>query len=310
VLLRVFAVATNAYREAVRARVLAGLFGLAFATCIYALVAGGWSVDQQARVLSDVGAASMSLYGVLVAIVLGATSLHRELELKTLFPILARPLHRSEYLVGKYGGTLLTLLAFLGSYAALLLAALALVTGQKPWLVGVGALLLLSILGVLLIRAKYTRVYVLLPWSLAAMAAMAMLAETGGANRRLLLAAMALAFCESAIIAAVATLFSSFSSPFLTAIFTFAVFVIGRSADTLAHLPPNQVGEAAQKGGAFLAHVFPNLHLYVPPRPLLLGELPDTPVWPFVGKAALHAVFYSVVALVAGSLLFRRRDFT
>ncbi len=307
---RVFAVATNAYREAVRARILYGLFGLAFATCFYAIVVGGWSVDQQARVLSDVGTASMSLYGVLVAIVLGATSLHRELELKTLFPILARPIFRHEYLVGKYVGTLLTLTVFVTSYSALLLAALALETGQKPWLVGVAALLLLLILGVLLIRAKYTRVFVLLPWSLAAVAAMAMLAETGSANRRLVLASMVLAFCESAIIASIATLFSSFSSPFLTAIFTFAVFVIGRSADTLARLPPAQVGAAASKGGAVLAHVFPNLHLYVPPRPLLLGELPDTPIWPFVAKAALHAGFYSVIGLVIASLLFRKRDFT
>ena len=307
---RVLAIATNAYREAVRARILYGLFGLAFATCFYAVVVGGWSVDQGPRVLSDVGSSAMSLYGVLVAIVLGATSLHRELELKTIFPILARPIRRHEYLLGKYVGTLLTLLVFVTADSALLLAALALETGQKPWLVGVAALLLFLILGVLLLRAKYTRVFVLLPWSVAAVAAMGLLASTAGPNRRLVLASMALAFCESAIIAAVATFFSSFSSPFLTAIFTFAVFVIGRSADTLAHLPPKQVGEVATGVGATLARVFPNLHAYVPPRPLLLGELADTPVWPFVAKAALHAAFYSAIALSGGALLFRRRDFT
>ena len=62
-LARILALATNAYREAVRARVLYGLFALALATCAYAVVVAGLSIDQQERVVSDVGVASMSLYG-------------------------------------------------------------------------------------------------------------------------------------------------------------------------------------------------------------------------------------------------------
>ena len=309
-LARILALATNAYREAVRARVLYGLFALALATCAYAVVVAGLSIDQQERVVSDVGAASMSMYGVLVAIVLGAASLHRELELKTIFPILARPVRRHEYVVGKYLGTVLTLVVFLATDAAALLGVLALEAGQKAWLVGTAALLLLLILGVLLVRAKYSRVFVLIPWSLAAALAMALLAAPAGANRRLVIAGAVLALCESSIVAALATLFSSFSSPFLTAIFTFGVFVVGRSADTLAHLPARQFGEGVRSAGKVLSHVFPNLHVYVPPRPLLLGELPETPVWSFVGQASLQAIFYSAVALVAASLFFRKRDFT
>jgi hypothetical protein len=310
VLARILAMATNAYREAVRARVLYGLFALALATCAYAVVVAGLSLDQQQRVVSDVGIGSMSLYGVLVAIVLGATSLHRELELKTIFPILARPVRRYEYVVGKYLGTVLTLVVFLATDAAALLGILALEAGQKPWLVGLAALLLLLILGALLLRAKYSRVFVLIPWSLAAALAMALLAAPAGANRRLVIAGAVLALSESAIVASLATLFSSFSSPFLTAIFTFGVFVVGRSADTLAHLPARQFGEGVRSTGKVLARVFPNLHVYVPPRPLLLGDLPETPVWSFVGQASLQALFYSTVALVVASLFFRKRDFT
>ena len=309
-LARILALATNAYREAVRARVLYGLFALALATCAYAVVVAGLSIDQQERVVSDVGAASMSLYGVLVAIVLGATSLHRELELKTIFPILARPVRRHEYVLGKYLGTVLTLVVFLATDAAALLGVLALEAGQKTWLVGAAALLLLLILVVLLVRARYSRVFVLIPWSVAAALAMALLAAPAGANRRLVIAGAVLALCESAIVASLATLFSSFSSPFLTAIFTFGVFVVGRSADTLAHLPARQFGEGVRTAGKVLSHVFPNLYVYVPPRPLLLGELPETPVWAFVGQASLQAVFYSTIALIAASLFFRKRDFT
>src|SRR5689334_16160318 len=102
---RIGVVAFNTYREAVRARVLHGLFGLALATAAYCVVVGQFALRSSMRVVSDLGAASISIYGVVVAVVLGATSLYRELELKTVFPILARPIRRTEYLVGKYLGT-------------------------------------------------------------------------------------------------------------------------------------------------------------------------------------------------------------
>src|SRR5215467_11304628 len=99
---RVFAIAMNAYREAVRARVLWGLLGLALGTSVFSLFIATLSLHQEVRVIADLGVSSTSFYAVLVAIVLGSTSLYRELELKTVFPILARPLRRHEYLLGKY----------------------------------------------------------------------------------------------------------------------------------------------------------------------------------------------------------------
>ncbi len=309
-LMRVFVVAMNAYREAVRARLLLGLFGLALATGAYSLIVASLSLHQESRVVSDLGAMFASLFTAIAAIVVGATSLHREVEQKTIFPILARPLRRSEYIVGKYLGTLWVLVTFIAVDAALVLAILAIVSGQKPAIVAGAAVLLALILGALLLRAKYTRVFVLLPWAIAALLAMAMLASAAGDDRRLVLAAAALTLCEAAIITAVATFFSSFSSPFLTATFSFAVFVIGRSADTLAHLPKRDVGDFGHMGGVVLAHLCPNLHLYVPPRPVLLGQVSDMPIWSYVGTSALHAVAYSVTLLVLAWMFFRKRDFT
>jgi hypothetical protein len=309
-LARVFAIAMNAYREAVRARVLYGLLGIALAACGYAVVVASLSLDQQARVVSDVGAASISLCAVLVAIVLGATSLYRELELKTIFPILARPLHRHEYLVGKYLGTLLTLLVFVALDGALVLAILAIETGASPARIVGAAVVLFAVLGALLLRFKHARVQLVVPWSLVSFGVMALLAEPAGANRQLVLASCLLTLCESAIITAVATLFSSFSSPFLTAAFTLGVFLIGRSADTLAHLPAKTVGRFTRVTAGVLAHVVPNLQAYVPARPILLGQVPDLPTWPLVAKAAGQSLAYSIVMLALATLIFRRRDFS
>jgi len=104
-------------------------------------------------------------------------------------------------------------------------------------------------------------------------------------------------------------LFASFSSPFLTAAFTSMLFVIGRSADTLAHLPQKVLGTGITASGRALARIVPNLHVYVPPRSLLLGQVPGVDVWSYVGTAALHSVFYATALLVVGALAFSKRDF-
>ncbi|HEX7663693.1 MAG TPA: ABC transporter permease subunit [Polyangiaceae bacterium] len=306
---RIGTVAMNAYREAVRARILHGLLGAALATCAYALLVAGLSLHQEARVVADIGAASMSLYAVLIAILLGATSLYREIELKTIFPILTRPLRRHEYLVGKYLGTMATLVVFVLLDTAAILAILAAESGASPYAIGgvlVGAAALLA---VLLIRAKYTRAFVLIPWAIALVIATSILARSAGAERQLVLASAVLTVCETAIVAAVATLFASFSSPFLTALFTLGVFVVGRSADTLAKLPVRMFGQTLQTFGKVLARVFPNLQIYVPPRPLLLGDVAAVPTWPFVAESAAHAACYAAVLVALAVAIFRKRDF-
>ena len=118
-----------------------------------------------------------------------------------------------------------------------------------------------------------------------------------------------LTLCEVSIVVALATVFSAFSSPFLTAVFTFGVFVVGRSADTLAHLPQRVFGSAIKSTGEVLSRVVPNLMVYVPPRPLLTGEAADTPLGPYVAMGALQALAWSVGLLAVASLIFRRRDF-
>ena len=306
---RVFAIAMNAYREAVRARVLYGLFAAALLVIGYALIVASLSLHNETRVAADLGAASISIFAVLVAIVVGATSLHREVELKTIFPILARPVRRHEYLVGKYLGLVLTLAVFVALDAGAVLLVLALETHQAPWKVLAVLVVLGAILAVALVRAKHTRVFVVVPWAFAFVLAAFVVADSAGPERQLVAASAVLTLLEVLIIAALATFFSSFTSPAFTVVFTVFFFFIGRSADTLGNLPAKVVGDEARAVGQVLAKVFPNLHVYVPARPLLLGELVEHPVWGYVGIAAGHAAFYSALLLAVGALIFRKRDF-
>ena len=307
-LARVFAIAMNSYREAVRARILYGLLALALGTTAYSLVVATLSLHQETRVVADIGASSISLFSVLVAIVLGATSLYRELELKTIFPILSRPLRRHEYLIGKYLGAVVTLSVFVAIDAAGVLMILALQGGQAVWKVLVTSALLGGILAVRLVRARFTRVFVLIPWSYALLLS-ALVLSAPVDEWKLVFTSAVLTICEVAIVSAVATLFSSFSSPFLTAVYTLGVFLVGRSADSLAHLPPRVFGELIPQVGLLLSHVFPNLNTYVPPRPLLLGQDPGHPVLAYVGNSAMYALFYTTALLTLSAIIFRRRDF-
>lgn len=308
-LARVLVIALNTYREAVRARILHGLFALALATTAYSLVVGAYTSRNQLRVVSDLGAASISLYAIIVAVVLGATSLYRELELKTLFPILARPISRAEYLAGKYLGTLLVLLVFVVANSGVVMLATGVIAGRslaQALALGLGSAVLLGAIGY---KRRRALTYLPIVWAVILGVGGALLSAGAPDDRRVLLGLGVLTMCEVAVVAGFATLFSSFSSPFLTAVFTFAVFIVGRSADTLARLPARVFGDTIHAIGVALSKVVPNLMLYVPPRPLLTGEASDVALWPYVARAALHALGWSLVLLASASIIFRRRDF-
>ena len=118
-----------------------------------------------------------------------------------------------------------------------------------------------------------------------------------------------LTLCEVLVVASLATLFSSFSSPFLTAMLTFALFVVGRSADSLAKLPARVFGETIHAVGAGVAKVVPNLMWYVPPRTLLTGEAAGQSLATHVLLAAGYAVCWAVALFAVAAAVFKRRDF-
>lgn len=308
-LARIGAIALNTYREAVRARILHGLFGLALATAGYALIVGAYASRSRMRVVSDIGAASVSIYAIVVAVVLGATSLYRELELKTIFPILARPIRRSEYLVGKLLGTVLTLAVFVAANAGVLLLSLAVLGGgsvPSALAAGLGSAAALALAAW---RLPRVRTYLPIVWALSVAVAGYVLAAGAPDDRRVVAGLACLTVLEVTVIAALATLFSSFSSPFLTAVFTFSVVIVGRSADSLAKLPKRVFGETIHAAGEFLSGIVPNLMLFVPPRPLLTGEASGADLPRYLLLAGAHALGWSVLLVAVGSLVFRRRDF-
>ena len=308
-LTRLLAIAENTYREAVRARILHGLLAMAALTSCYSLVIGEFALTESRRVVADLGSAGLSIFLVLVAIVLGATSLYRELELKTVYPILSRPMRRGEYIFAKFFGIWGTLLVFCSLDLAVLIQLSAFDSSKSAWL-SVSLFSVISLACVFAMwRWKEVRGRILLLSSLLLCLVGFFVLNPGRPAIAQLLTSAILSFFEAGIVVSITLLFSSFSSPFLTAIFSLSVFLVGRSADTLAELPERMFGSLIPLIGEKLAMVTPNLMLYVPPSEILRGEMVDGTRADYLINACFYASLWSLGALTLSVLIFRRRDF-
>ena len=116
--MRVLAVAHNTFREAVRDKVLYVL--LLFAgTAIFGSKALGWiSIGQDIKIVKDISLAAISLFGVLIAIFVGTNLVYKEIDKRTIYTILCRPMRRYEFILGKYLGLALLLGMVTGVMAA------------------------------------------------------------------------------------------------------------------------------------------------------------------------------------------------
>jgi len=129
-LAKLLAIARNTYREAIRDRILYGFLFFAIALILFSLVLGRLSFNQQIRCTIDVGLAGISLFSVLIAIFLGVTLLHKEIEKRTIYPVLAKPVSRAAYLFGKFLGLAATMAVQTGLMAGVFIALLLLEGGS------------------------------------------------------------------------------------------------------------------------------------------------------------------------------------
>ena len=102
-------VAVNTFREAVRDRVLYNLIFFALLMMAAAVLVGGVSIGIERDVIVNLGLTAISLFGIMMAIFIGVGLVYKEMEKRTLYSVLAKPIQRWQFLVGKFVGLLLTL---------------------------------------------------------------------------------------------------------------------------------------------------------------------------------------------------------
>jgi ABC-type transport system involved in multi-copper enzyme maturation permease subunit len=253
---RTFAIARNAFREAVRDRVLYNLVLFVLLLIGGAIFLGELSAGQEAKIIVDLSLSAMLLFGVFIAIFVGVGLVYKEIERRTLYAILSKPISRGQFLLGKYLGLCATL--FVNVLIMGLGVSLALVYIHRGW-----DPLVLNI------------------WP-----------------------AILLIYFELAIITGVALLFSSFSTPALSALLTFFVFIIGHFSSDLKALSNSANG--ARFVFRALYYLLPNLTNYSAITAASHGIVPDMTS---VLLAIAYAIVYSAVLLAAASLIFGRRNF-
>ena len=144
---RVLIVARNTFREAVRDRVLYNLVFFALLMIASAVVVGQISMDIETVVMISLGLSAISLIGLLIAVFTGVGLVSKEIDKRTLHAVLAKPLRRWEFLIGKFAGLAATLgvntLAMAaGLFLALWMVKHSLVRGDAVVLVAVYFILL------------------------------------------------------------------------------------------------------------------------------------------------------------------------
>jgi ABC-type transport system involved in multi-copper enzyme maturation permease subunit len=182
-------VAGAAFRESVRDRVPYSMVIFAVLLMAASFLISQMTAGQDMKIIKDLGLAALSVFGVLIAVFLGIGLVTKEVERRSIYGLLTKPVTRTEFVLGKYLGLLLTLLVNLGVMTLAYYAVLAYMD------------------------------YVATPNARAAW-------PTPPLDPRLLLAVV-LIVAELALVTAVALFFSTFSSPLLSACLTLGLWVAG-----------------------------------------------------------------------------------
>ncbi len=101
---QILAIATNTFREAIRDRIFHSLLVFAVLVILSSLILGYVTVGEQARIVMNVGLASIHVFGVLIAISVGTGLVYKEMAKRTIVTLLSKPISRHQFLAGKYLG--------------------------------------------------------------------------------------------------------------------------------------------------------------------------------------------------------------
>jgi ABC-type transport system involved in multi-copper enzyme maturation permease subunit len=253
--MKIAAIALNTFKEAKRDRILYLLLFFAAVGIVLSRVLAVLTVGDRAKIIKDVGLASLSLFGVLMAILIGTGLVYKEIDKKTIFTLLSKPIQRYQFLLGKFAGLVLTLFIMLVLMTLIFFAIVFFHTFKVEWNL-VGAIFFI--------------------------------------------------FLELVLITAVAILFSCFSTPILSSIYSLCFYLIGHLSwglETLVKKMKPGLGKTAIR---VLYTFLPDLENFNF-RTEVVYNLP-IPAQSFLFSTA-YGIMYTVFILALAVLVFRRRDF-
>jgi ABC-type transport system involved in multi-copper enzyme maturation permease subunit len=215
------AIAISVFRESVRDKVLYNLVLFALLLMASSYLIGQLTAGQDVKIIKDLGLSATSLFGLFIAVFIGIGLVSKEVERRSIYSLMAKPITRSQLVIGKYCGLTLTLAVNVAVMALALYAVLA----YMSWKLGPEARIL---------------------W------------ETPPLDPAML-KAVVLIFVELMLVTALALFFSTFSSPMLSAALTFGLYVAGHFSGDLRNFQQVVDSPAAARFARGLYWVLPNL---------------------------------------------------
>src|SRR5687768_2108377 len=125
-------IAVSVFRESVRDKVLYNLVFFAVLLISASYLLSQLTAGQDIKIIKDIGLAAMSLFGLFIAVFIGIGLVSKEVEKRSIYSLLAKPISRHEFIIGKYIGLLLTLAVNL----SIMVVAYYVVLGAVAWLDG------------------------------------------------------------------------------------------------------------------------------------------------------------------------------
>jgi Cu-processing system permease protein len=262
-------VALHVFRDSVRDKVLYSIVAFAVMLMAASYLIGQITAGQDLKIIKDLGLAAMSLFGLFIAVFIGVGLVAREIERRSIYAVLAKPVRRHEFIVGKYLGLVGTL-----------------------------------VVNLTMMAVPYYLVLAYMGWTLPERVLAA--APAAPLDPRLLLA-IAMIACELAVVTALALFWSTFSSSaLLSAALTVGLYVVGQFGADLKSFREAVDSPLAAAAAAALYYLLPNFAMFDIKAQVVHG-LPLAPG--YVVLTAGYAAAYIGLLLVAAVVIFQRRDF-
>ena len=252
---RALAIARNTVREVVRERVVLvlALFGIALVGASQVL--SPLALGEGKKVVTDFGLAGSAMLATLLVVFLGSSLLHKELDRRTIYAVMAKPIRRGEFLIGKFLGLWTTAGFLLAGMTVIVLLLLALTYREVAWVIAGSFLLTLVELG---------------------------------------------------IVTALVVLFSSFTTPGLTALFTAATLVAGQFAEDLLYFSERGASPIVSAATRAFYWLLPHFALFNARGIVVHGAAVPTERLLF---ASAYGLLYMGALLSAAGAIFERREF-
>jgi ABC-type transport system involved in multi-copper enzyme maturation permease subunit len=260
------AIALNVFRESVRDKVLYNLLLFAILMMAASYLIGQLTAGQDVKIIKDLGLSATSVFGLFIAVFIGIGLVSKEVERRSVYSLLAKPIHRYQMVVGKYGGLALTLVVNVAIMAAALYAVLAYMARGVP--------------------AEVEKA-----WDAPAL-------------DPAILKAIVLILLELMIITAMALFFSTFSTPILSAALTFGLFVVGHFSTDLRNFEQVVNSPATAKLARGLYWILPNLAQFDVKAQVVHAQ--PVPFGYIALASAYAAVYIGVLLVAAVAIFSRR----